>query len=297
MLDYGRWRARAAGLLAVWIIAAGLGGCDHPNPRDDLAAFAALLEGRFDNASAVAAGVEGAQRQHFLYRKVEAPAFRGVVHVVQQYAGDGSDRASTYRQRLYVSTLSDDGARIVTRIFAFPKAAEADMLDAYRAPTKLRGLTPDVLEPLPDGCEIIWRREEAGFVGVQAPGDCRLTLPGGQIVALEDDLLLTPEAFTTHTRGLNPEGVFLFGDAQPVRRARAEAFLCQSETIAPFRLHDQDGSAATSAGPARLKKLGAEAFELTLGAETHEGRRKDESLAFAAFTPAINCQTETPFSF
>jgi hypothetical protein len=74
-------------------------------------------------------------------------------------------------QRLYAFQLDDDLGLIVMKPYDFANGKQ--LAGAYSDPTPLAKLDPAALKPQPDGCVVLWRRNEAGFVGTLKPGSCK----------------------------------------------------------------------------------------------------------------------------
>jgi len=232
---------------------------DHPrfqHPRvspealdADLARFSSMLAGQFNNYRKVTAAREtgdtGLMRTHYIYGRMNMPAFGDQVLYVQQHFGAGDDPGRIYRQRIYASHADYSRSEIVTRIYSFKGEGAVEAVDAHLRPDSLRRLTPEDMTVLPEGCEIFWYRDGDRFVGYQHPGDCVMEMPGTDDMSLllSDDLILTEMTFSTFTRGENMAGIKLFGDDAPHLRNKARPWACRAGD-ADFTLHDEGGEAA-----------------------------------------------------
>lgn len=201
----------------------------------DLIYFSELFEGEYNNFSIDA---DAAQR-HYLYRRVDLPAFGDHVVYVQQYYGAGEDTAAVYRQRIYASYADYKRNEIVTRIFSFPNESLQSVVDAQFDPSKLSSFTPDTMTALPEGCEIFWYRDGDNIVGYQKLGVCVMKVPNSDVtMLLSDDLLLTPASFTTFTKGQTEDGDPIFGDEKPLVMQKANILTCT--------VSDHDGASLTA---------------------------------------------------
>ena len=202
-----------------------------PGPNDvldkDFALFLDWFEGRFDNDRQVffadAFGVPQDARHeriHSIFRPVDLPVFGEHVFYVEQYSN--ADPTRIYRQRLYVFTPIYETGEIRLDILA-PMDAEP-LVGAYRDPSKLEGLTPDMMIAYPQ-CGVYWTRRENQFVGQTRRGECRVeSRRSGRTLLIEDDLLLTENAIWIRDRAETEDGEYVYGNragiAHQLRRAR-----------------------------------------------------------------------------
>lgn len=257
-------------ILSPLVLAACNGGATDGEPAastsldEDLAHFSELYDGEFTNFGV--SSDEGAIR-HYVYRRVDLPAFGDDVIYVQQYygAGDGDPNSTVYRQRIYSSYADPERGEIVTKIYSFKDGAEEQYLNAQNDPAMLAGLTPDDMDTLPDGCEIFWAREGDSIMGYQKEGVCVMQVPGSDVtMLLSDELELTSSRYVTQTRGKTEDGDLLFGDDEPLVMHRANIYDCSvsvGRENGRARMHDLGGVASLDAfggsGRAQLSRTDA----------------------------------------
>lgn len=143
---------------------------------DLLAELAAALPGFYDNrAQWEVAGKPGAtdQTRHVRMNAdivpVDVPGIDGAAFYVQQIQDDFAPHV--YRQGLLVLRPAPDG----TVRMAVAGFRDGDLwLDAHLDPGRLGTLRATDLLPADPGCDLIWRRDGAGFAGETAPGACRI---------------------------------------------------------------------------------------------------------------------------
>ncbi len=252
---------------SVWLSSCGGPGEPGAAPPDttsldqDLQYFSELLDGEFDNfEQANGSAEDGATpeaRVHYVYRRVNLPAFGEHVVYVQQYFGAGDNAAAAYRQRIYESYADARRDEVVTRIWSFPQADGPKVVDSQYEPSRLADYTRENMTTLPAGCEIFWRRNGDHFVGYQKPGDCVMNFPNTETrMVLADDLILSPTVFSTATRAHDPEGARLFGSEVPSPKTRVSVYHCAVNlegTDASIRIHDQGGEAGVGEMRVRLR--------------------------------------------
>jgi hypothetical protein len=143
------------------------------------ARFVAAWAGNFDNAAQhraqVAAGVPEAQRnllQELRIVRVDLPAFGPQAFYAEWFAPGAEDKP--LRQRIYGLEHDAVNGRYVLRLHIWPQdpAFVARTAGAWREPSRLAGLTPRDMAPLP-GCDLYFRDAGAGFEGEMAKGTCR----------------------------------------------------------------------------------------------------------------------------
>ena len=302
---------------AVWLSGCGAPGGSNVAPPgatsldEDLQYFSELLDGEFDNFERGTGNAEDGTtpeaRVHYVYRRVNLPAFGEHVVYVQQYFGAGDNAAAVFRQRIYESYADAGRDEVVTRIWSFPPADGPNVVDSQYEPGRLAGYTPENMTTLPEGCEIFWQRNGDHFVGYQKPGDCVMNFPNTETrMMLADDLILSPTVFSTATRAHDLEGAWLFGSDIPSPKTRVSVYHCAVNvegTDASIRIHDRGGEAGV--GDLRLRLRPAPesgdnmlAFEVLDDDGTVSRALTSGNLMFEDDSIFVECQIpEDPWSF
>ena len=289
----------------------GVAPADTTRLDEDLQYFSELLDGEFDNFERANGSAEGGAtpeaRVHYVYRRVNLPAFGRHVVYVQQYFGAGDNAAAAYRQRIYESYADAGRDEVVTRIWSFPQADGPKVVDSQYVPSQLAGYTRENMTTLPEGCEIFWRRNGDHFVGYQKPGDCVMNFPNTEAkMMLADDLILSPTMFSTATRAHDPEGARLFGSEVPSPKTRVSVYHCAVSvegTHASIRIHDQGGEAGVGDLRVRLRPAPESgnnvlAFEVLDDDGTVSRALTSGDLKFADDSISVECRIpEDPWSF
>lgn len=303
--------------IAVWLSSCGAPGEPGVAPPgttdldEDLQYFSELLDGEFDNFERANGSAEDGStpeaRVHYVYRRVNLPAFGEHVVYVQQYFGAGDNAAAVYRQRIYESYADARRDEVVTRIWSFPQADGPNVVDSQYVPSLLAGYTPENMTTLPEGCEIFWRRNGDHFVGYQKPGDCVMNFPNTEAkMVLADDLILSPTVFSTATRAHDLEGARLFGSDVPSPKTRASVYHCAVNvegTDASIRIHDQGGEGGVGDLRVRLRAAPESgdnvlAFEVLDDDGTVSRALTSDDLKFTNESISAECRIpEDPWSF
>lgn len=211
---------RGAAALGLAVLASGcqtLGTFPEP---------ATVLSGTWDNAAQFAAAdpalhrppaagapYEWLDRQHAVFRIVEAPALAGtggtVVHLVWRSGGpDGP----VSRQRLWVFRPDPRTGRLAMHFHAFldpaPFATAAPDSFAFRTLT-LRDVTS-----YPGACALPVRRTRTGFVA-RIPEGCTITAQSGRTMTLAAEIRLSGNLLSYAEAGILPDGQFAFRVPNP----------------------------------------------------------------------------------
>lgn len=199
---------KAAGLLPAALLVAA---CATPAPEPtDLDRLAALLEGRFDNARQ--AGLEdGYAHLDARHIRVGVLALSGPVFYSQLDQPDEAEDKRIYRQRLYQLLPAEDAGEVARmRVWSFADAGP--FRDAAADNPAFSRLTEADLSPMGDGCDVIWRRTEAGFAGDIDPATCAITSRrSGETLSIGGQFTVDAAAFTHHEEGFRADGSRLFG--------------------------------------------------------------------------------------
>lgn len=201
----------------------------------DFRTFLEWFPGRYDNNNEVMFADDIGtpeehrnERIHSIFYPVELPAFGEHVFYVQQYMDN--EPGEVYRQRIYV--FSTDNEANAIRLDIHAPNDPAALLDAHLDPTKLEGLTPEMTRSYP-GCEVFWRRQENQFVGETVRGACRVRSRSGNMLVIEDDLILTENAIWIQDRAATEDGEYVFGNRGdlPHRLEKVRPFRCWTAVL------------------------------------------------------------------
>lgn len=237
--------------LVLLLLAAPASALDQPTVERFHRSFA----GEFDNNLQVLDNEEQKVEHphewiHSTFKRVDLPAFGDAVYYVEQYL-DG-DPTKIYRQRLY--QFANEPERLVLKILSFPD--EKAVQGAHHDPTKLAGLTPEMMRHLP-GCEVFWKPEGDAFVGSMTPNACKIVSQrSGKTLIISDDLRLDDDEIWIADRAVDDQGNYVFGNKAglPHKLKRAQRFDCWLAVEKPgegekkewdskrgLSLHDQGG--------------------------------------------------------
>lgn len=111
-------------------------------------------------------------------RRVDLPAFGNDVYYAEWH--DFEDPAEILRQRFYA--FEREGATFRLNLHIFPPDAEfvARTAGAYLDASKLNGITPADMFPLP-GCDVFFEWEDGVFGGAMKKQSCNFKAPGTEI--------------------------------------------------------------------------------------------------------------------
>jgi hypothetical protein len=146
-------------------------------------------------------------RQHALFREVEAPGLAGpngrAVHLVWRSGGpDGP----VSRQRLWVFRPAADGGYAMQ--FLLPKRADP-LLDAAPDGPAFRALGPTDVVGYPPACDLPVRPSPQGFEA-HIPPDCVIVAGSGRTMRLQASIRLEGDRLVYSEAGLLPDGSFAF---------------------------------------------------------------------------------------
>ena len=150
-------------------------------------------------------------------RAVDLPAFGGKAQYMEFRRG-GPDGA-VIRQRLNV--FNNDPNRVANVMESYEFVDGAAYAGAYVNPEKLRGLTPEDLQPLVTGCELIWSTVHSVLTGVSDRTICHRfneRLKVWRQVSFV--FLLDGESMHLWEHSYAPEGNLIFGSSVPIRFPR-----------------------------------------------------------------------------
>ena len=164
-------RARAPGLqCAAWLAALLLAGCTSEATKRE-AEFEILmgkLPGQYDNLAQAKSDVSG---QHaavaLLIRPVNALAVGKIVMFARETAADDPRRVLS--QHIWTFQI-DSQQRLVQTVYLFKEPQR--WVHAVDDPYVIQSVLPADLSPLA-GCELIWRKSDAGFLGTTKADTCR----------------------------------------------------------------------------------------------------------------------------
>jgi len=203
--------ARAGALLALLCALSACAGLANPAPEDR---FALMLEGTYAEGPQTVASARGVYTR---IRRADMPAFGRHVLYVELRQNDAAGKVS--RQRLYVLGRDADGGLILTPYtFKAPALAEGAADD----PAKLKGLTPDAVEPLGPGCVFAVRDWQDGFEGVIDPKLCQVKSRRGTIIQVRSIMRISATELSQSEQGFDASGKVLFGEqeSEPYRWPR-----------------------------------------------------------------------------
>ncbi len=211
---------RRAAALALALLG---GGCQtfgaFPDP-------ATAVAGRWDNAAQHAAAdpalhrppVAGTpyqwlDRQHALFRVVEAPALAGTggtaVHLVWRSGGpDGP----VSRERLWVFRPDPRTGRPRMDFYLPPPGGA--LVEAAPDSYAFRTLTQRDVTGYPDDCALPVRRTRTGFTA-RIPDGCTVTAQSGRAMTLQAEIRVAGETLRYAEAGLLPDGAFAFRVPNP----------------------------------------------------------------------------------
>lgn len=225
----------------------------------------ATLAGEFDNwaqveGAAADAGSPAPDHVHAAFAAVGLEEMAGPL-MYGQMAGGGPG-GEVFRQRLYTFDVDPLVDGIVMTISRFQD--EALVLDAHRHPERMLGVFVEDLAPIP-GCDILWRREGDGFLGVSSGEPC-LVVGGPQgEVQFFHRMELDERSLKLHEWAVDASGAAVWGgpdepalDLKRCRLFRGAAVQHGADGAEPGRhdleLHDQGGRAVLP-GPAEGESL------------------------------------------
>ncbi|MBT4740163.1 MAG: hypothetical protein HOH20_00390 [Rhodospirillaceae bacterium] len=153
-------------------------------------------------------------------RAVDLPAFGGKAQYMEFRRG-GPDGA-VIRQRLNVFNIDPNRAANVMESYEFGDGAA--YAGAFADPEKLRGLTPEDLQPLVTGCELIWSTVRSVLTGVSDRTICHRFNERLQVWRhVSFVFLLDGESMHLWEHSYAPEGNLIFGSSVPIRFTRVRS--------------------------------------------------------------------------
>ncbi|MBT7451916.1 MAG: hypothetical protein HN793_13860, partial [Rhodospirillaceae bacterium] len=153
-------------------------------------------------------------------RAVDLPAFGGKAQYMEFRRG-GPDGA-VIRQRLNVFNTDPNRAANVMESYEFGDGAA--YAGAFADPEKLRGLTPEDLQPLVTGCELIWSTVRSVLTGVSDRTICHRFNERLQVWRhVSFVFLLDGESMHLWEHSYAPEGNLIFGSSVPIRFTRVRS--------------------------------------------------------------------------
>lgn len=199
------------------IVVALLAGCANQAKlqQAELDELAAWLPGSYVSSGESAAGNGGSAGQALalVITPIYAAPLGRHAFYLQEMAADDARRV-TRQQVLAFDVDGED--RIVQGVYSL--AEPLRWRDAHMNPDLFKGVIPhEDLRPA-TGCELIWKREDARFVGTNDPVRCRtLSRQAGTTVRLDyraeltpDELVVTEQAYHLSGRELGPASVQRF---------------------------------------------------------------------------------------
>jgi hypothetical protein len=180
----------------------------------ELDELAAWLPGSYDNTEQAGADAAAGRTQHEALAIVIAPIYAAPLgkhaFYVQEMAAD--DPRRVMRQRVFAFDIDGDD-RIVQGIYSL--AEPLRWRDAHLNPDLFKGLIPhEDLRPA-TGCELVWKREDARFVGANDPARCRVSSrAAGGSVRLESRAELTPDELAIGESSYDANGRLVYGHAE-----------------------------------------------------------------------------------
>ena len=168
--------------LALMIAVGGARAADTPTvTASSVSDRASLFEGEFttlpDQGGATPAVMPVLYN---LAKRVRVPPLGQDVVYAEQH--EKTANGPMLWQRLYSFELDNDLGLIVMKPYDFGNGQQ--LAGAYSDPTPLAKLEPTALKPQPDGCIVLWRRDEAGFEGMLKPGSCKTAPTAPKAAAL-----------------------------------------------------------------------------------------------------------------
>lgn len=161
--------------------------------------FLSWWEGDFDNAAQVSEQRAGpnpdqANTAQLLYiRRVDMPAFGDDVFYAEWQ--DYDDPSKITRQRFYAMEKEGDVQRLNLHIFPPDEAFVERTSGAHRDPSKLEGVTPADMVPLP-GCDVYFEWDGDTFSGAMKKGACAFPSPAsGTPIYSWSQMKLLPGSF------------------------------------------------------------------------------------------------------
>ena len=255
--------------------------------QDQLDRLAALMAGRFDNQSAISAGV--ADENDFLTdwrQRIVAPQLGDTVFYLQLNQGA---KRELYRQRILVLSLDAENDSI--RQTAYTLNNPEPFADAMSTSDVFNDLGPDDVERmLDDGCAQYWTETEEGFSGYVDPDKCRIiSSRTGNPRRIEALTILTDTTLDLAERGFDDDGNHLFGSAVGETTQLTRTPPTANLRSASFVTQDLDTSVAFYTTFLGYKELGrseitADKSRQVVGA-TGDGTVRYVSLAPAMWSP------------
>lgn len=143
------------------------------SPDKDFRLFMEYYAGEFNNSDQVQSEKDLDEKlrhpwHHYTISRVDAPAFGE--HVFFAQINDESSQGEVVRQRVNAFEFDTETGAILQRFFAIDPGNEG--VEYPIGAADLADLGPDDLRGYPDGCQIVWRRQDDGFLGTIAKGDC-----------------------------------------------------------------------------------------------------------------------------
>ena len=156
---------------------------ETPDGGEHWERFLSWWPGDYDNLEQVeqiaAQGIESVIGPTALYiRRVELPAFGEDVYYAEWHNPD--DPTQIIRQRFYA--FENEGSTLRLNLHIFPPDADfsARTAGAYLDPSKLEGLTPEDMFPLP-GCDVFFEWQNDEFAGTMKKQSCNFLAPGTEV--------------------------------------------------------------------------------------------------------------------
>lgn len=198
---------------------------DDPTVDDvlnrDLSEMTEWLEGGYDNIEQVyfeellaLPEEQRRQRLHVIFARMEMSALGRDVFFVEQYVDN--DPAKVRSRLVYSFTPDFAGQRIKMTIFGLKD-------DTSGNTEKISTLSIDDLTPMPEGCEVYWRRQASQFVGALEHDTCRIVSQrSGETMIINNSMVVSATEFWID---------------DSVRREGGE--VRQAPVQAPFKLHKE----------------------------------------------------------
>jgi len=200
---------RTSHVLTVSVFAVALTGFANAQ-ADPRAAVLDQLTGLLvgDYFSAADGGASEGRPIYMRIRRVEPPP--GKRHALYAEMRHDNINGELYRQRLYLFDETSGPAAITMLTLAFEDPAAAARL--IENPAAARALkTNDALAP---GCDTVWYRDGAAFVGRVDPTTCRITGRRGDQRRIEAVTRIEAASMGQLERGFDLQGKLLFGNAE-----------------------------------------------------------------------------------